>query len=436
MSDLKTRFVELTRKPYAEQAKWYLNGFWLEGGEAEAEAIWDFVHKFVKLDDGKKDGFELDEFKAHRFLEGLGETLTVVKMREKLKQIDLDVNGRMALIEYLLFRYNKSVEATVNAPQGDNREALAEAEQKVAAVQEALDEVQKQLQEQKEALAAQMKAEADAKQRQKESDAAANSAKSAEAQAKKSAEAARSAAEAAKASEAEARKSESAANEAASILKEAESQAAAAEAEVKAAVDDLKSQETAYADKISALDTKSKDTSTGQVARSKAAAELAQLKQENPLPLRKAKLTQEAALRVLEKKRKEAEAAASKAEAAAQEAASQAEAAAKDAREAERTHQASEDAARQAESARHEAEAALQAANDAAADAEAKRLESEESTRRVEEAVRETEEAYAEAVRYFEEVKAKPGTPHGSIWWMQRELKEAQKYLPKKKQTL
>jgi hypothetical protein len=40
------------------------------------------------------------------------------------------------------------------------------------------------------------------------------------------------------------------------------------------------------------------------VQRNKAANELAQLKGEDPLPLRKAKITQEAALRKVEKERK------------------------------------------------------------------------------------------------------------------------------------
>jgi hypothetical protein len=40
MSDLRTRFLELTRLPYAEQAQWFLNGFWKEEGEKEAEQIW------------------------------------------------------------------------------------------------------------------------------------------------------------------------------------------------------------------------------------------------------------------------------------------------------------------------------------------------------------------------------------------------------------
>lgn len=35
---------------------------------------------------------------------------------------------------------------------------------------------------------------------------------------------------------------------------------------------------------------------------------------------------------------------------------------------------------------------------------------------------------------YLEEVRKKPGVADGDIWFMQRELKEKQKYLPKSKQ--
>jgi hypothetical protein len=54
-----------------------------------------------------QNGNELDEFQAHKFLESLGESLTVVEMRERLRKIDLDFNKRVALIEYLTVRYNK-----------------------------------------------------------------------------------------------------------------------------------------------------------------------------------------------------------------------------------------------------------------------------------------------------------------------------------------
>ena len=36
---------------------------------------------------------------------------------------------------------------------------------------------------------------------------------------------------------------------------------------------------------------------------------------------------------------------------------------------------------------------------------------------------------------FLEEVKRQGGVPHGAIWWMEREMKEQQKYLPKSKQT-
>lgn len=52
----------------------------------------------------------MDEFEAHKFLEGRGETLTVKDMRDRLKDIDLDSNNHMAFIEYLLFKYKKTPE--------------------------------------------------------------------------------------------------------------------------------------------------------------------------------------------------------------------------------------------------------------------------------------------------------------------------------------
>jgi hypothetical protein len=46
----------------------------------------------------------------------------------------MDVNGKVALIEYLCFRYGKSVQQIVNAPQGDPSEVIK--------AQKALQEVQ------------------------------------------------------------------------------------------------------------------------------------------------------------------------------------------------------------------------------------------------------------------------------------------------------
>jgi len=336
--DEKTRFRELTTMKYADQAKWFLNGFWREGIENDSESVWKYTHKFMDLDEkSKKDGNELDEFLSHKFLESYGETLTVIQLREKLRKIDLDCNGKMALLEYLAFKFNKTVPAIINSPQGDNQDEVNEAARKLQAVQDAMDEVSKQLEQQTQALAQQKEAE-----------------------------------EKATASLA--------------AQKQAEETVKKAERELKAAVDDLKAQEDSFSNQIKKLEEKTKDTAASQVTRAKAAAELAQLKQEDPLPLRKAKISQEAALRKVEKERKAAEAATASAEANAR-------------------------------------------------DAEAKRIALEEQKKRVEEAYADCETRVQEAQNFLEEVKKKGGVAHGAIWWMERELKEAQKYMPKKKQT-
>jgi len=335
MAELKTQFFELTRMKYYQQAIWFLNGFWKEGAEPESENIWKFTQKFIELDSKKKEGNELDEFWSHKFLESLGETLTVIKLREKLRQIDLDANGKMALLEYLCFKYDKSIPAVVSSPQGENTEEVEKAQAELRAVQEALDSVLRKLEEQK---------------RAKE-----EVSKKLQAQQKRLAEQ--------KAAEMEVRK---------------------AEEEQSAAVKDLRDQEEAYNTQIDVL-TKKSESGDSIVAKNKAKQELAQLKQENPLPLRRAKITAEAALRKVEKQRQFAEA------------------------------------------------ATLQE-HEAAVELEAAKKEVEESTRRLEVAVKETETKMQEAQDFLEEVKKKGGISFGAIWWMERELVEAKKYLPKSKQ--
>jgi colicin import membrane protein len=196
--------------------------------------------------------------------------------------IDLDKNKRMCISEYLLFKFNKSPADLVDAPQGDPKE-LEAAQKLVDEASRALDEVLQQLENQK-LVAAKL------------------------AQAEKEALAAVQAAE-------------------------------AAVNEQKAAAAELQAQEDAYKKKIETLEKKSEEG--GVVSRNKAKAELEQLKAEDPLPLRKAKLNQEAAVRKCEKAQKAAEEKAKAAEAARV--------------EAEKVAQQLEVASREAEAKRDEA---------------------------------------------------------------------------------
>jgi len=75
----------------------------------------------------------------------------------------------------------------------------------------------------------------------------------------------------------------------------------AAQEEVEAALRDVKTQEDSYQGKIA--DCKKRSEEGGAVSRGKASAELSQLLAEDPLPLRKAKITLEAAQKKAEKAR-------------------------------------------------------------------------------------------------------------------------------------
>ena len=91
-------------------------------------------------------------------------------------------------------------------------------------------------------------------------------------------------------------------------LEEAKAALQAAEDELQAAIDELTAQEEAYHGAIAIAEEKSTNPDLGVVKRNRAAAELAQLKAEDPLPLRRAKITQEASLRKVGKEKKKVEA--------------------------------------------------------------------------------------------------------------------------------
>jgi len=320
--DQEAKWQQIESRNYAGQCKYMLNGFW-DTLEKEAELIWNWCQSFNELDQDKHaDGNELDEFWSHKFLEGLGETMTVIEMREKFRKIDADFNKHMSMVEYIMFRYGFSIPSVLTAPQGDNTEGIKKAEAMVNEAQKALDEMNAKLEQSK------------------------------------------AAAERAK--------------EAAIASEKAAKAAADAEAEAKAALAELQAEEKAFENKKAALEKTKNDMSIGVVKRNKASNELDQLLSEDPLPLRKAKINQSAAVKKCERTTKAAEAAAEKAA------------------EAERAAVAAEEAAQ------------------AAASAAEKKLQ--------------------EAIDFLEEEKQKGGVAQGDIWWMQREITEKKKYLPASKQ--
>eukprot|EP00011_Vannellida_sp_DIVA3-517-6-12_P009216 CAMPEP_0114623426 /NCGR_PEP_ID=MMETSP0168-20121206/10241_1 /TAXON_ID=95228 ORGANISM="Vannella sp., Strain DIVA3 517/6/12" /NCGR_SAMPLE_ID=MMETSP0168 /ASSEMBLY_ACC=CAM_ASM_000044 /LENGTH=400 /DNA_ID=CAMNT_0001834661 /DNA_START=31 /DNA_END=1233 /DNA_ORIENTATION=+ len=392
MSDDHAQLADVCGKTYKEQAIWFLNCFWEEHGEKDAELIWNYVHKCGELDDQNHgDGSGLDEMKAHVFLEAFQETLTVREMRASLRSTgaigEKERPKAVPLVHYLLFKYQVDWHTLVDASrQGSNKEELEKAQRLLEEVQEAFRQSEARASEARVAHNEAVAREAEAKAREAEAIQSEADAKAREAEA-------HSAAEQAKAAEAEA--------------EQREQENRAAQAELEAALAEVKAQEDAYNAKTAELERKSEEG--GIVSRNRAKNELAQHLGEDPLPLRRAKITAEAAVKNAER--------ATNAAAAAKEAASAA-------------RQASEEAAAAATAAREEAEADARAAVAARAQAEEAARAAAEAKAAAEAALDEAAQRLQEAEVYIEEVKSKPGQAFGALWWIDRELHEQKKYLP------
>lgn len=313
---------EIGQLPYAKQCAFFINGMWAQGIEKDCAQIYTIYEKFIELDKKKENGNELNEFDAHRLLEAFAETLSVKDMRETMKLIDQDFNLHVSAIEYLTFRFGKTVKEVCESPQGDNTEAIEAAQAKLDAVLSALADVEAKI-------------------------------------------------EVAKVAVAEATEAHNKAVHEENVL-------AGLQAELKQAVAELERIELEFKTKLTGLEALASDMSLGPVKRNKAANEAEQMKGEDSLPLRKAKITQEAALRKVTK---------------------------------QKVH---------AELATKRAATSKQAAEDAKAE--------------LERAYAELEGKMAAAMAEVEEAKSASGEAHGDFYFMERALFNADKSLPTKRQ--
>lgn len=407
-------FKQISAKTHTDQAKFWLNGFWEEGANKYAEDIWNYVSIMQEVETGQKklygkrkvdvqEGCDLDEHKAHVFLEKLGETLTVQALRKRLKEIDIDMNKRMSLVEYLLCKHRKTPLQLVNSPQGGaSKKEIDDARAQVESAQNSVEQVSEALEESNIALA--------------EAEATAKASAAALAAAKAAFESAQAAETKAKKDENAAKAAASAAAAAVDAMRAAETELKAAEESLRAAVAEVNAQEEAYKAKVASLEKISSDPDAGAVKKNKAINELAQLKSEDPLPLRRAKITQEAALKRAERARKPFADATAKAEA--------------EREKAEQAAQAAEVARKDAEQKTAKAQAAQIKADQAKKAADAAKAAAEDKKRQLEQAVAEAERELALAQETLDALMAKGGDAMGDLFWMDREMKEMRKYLP------
>jgi len=124
-------------KNYEAQACFFMNAFWpeikakeTETGEDICEEIYSWLQIFQKIDKDGKDGKKLDAHGAARVWEAIGETMTHLALRAKLAEVDLDADGKMSVIEFLLCKNDAkhfdascfNFEEMMKRPQGTNEE--------------------------------------------------------------------------------------------------------------------------------------------------------------------------------------------------------------------------------------------------------------------------------------------------------------------------
>eukprot|EP01084_Bolivina_argentea_P232936 392459_1 len=117
-SEEMTQFREIiTKRTYREQAIFFLNAMWKEYRH-KPEDIWSFVQTADESDQMLgAQGSALAEFDAHRFLEQLDESLTVFALRNIIREININGDNTMSLLEYLIYHYKVDITTMMTRTQ-------------------------------------------------------------------------------------------------------------------------------------------------------------------------------------------------------------------------------------------------------------------------------------------------------------------------------
>jgi hypothetical protein len=93
-----------------------------------AEEVWGHHQRMVMLDPKGEEGCELSMITALKFVELAGHSLTHTALKDILKEIDVDSNGNISLLEYFVFKFEIDWKEMVNTPRDNVDEVMAEAE--------------------------------------------------------------------------------------------------------------------------------------------------------------------------------------------------------------------------------------------------------------------------------------------------------------------
>ncbi len=348
------RLKLITDKKYKDQAIWFLNAHDCSSDLESCELVWKMHKKFVEYDaDNGEDGSYLsNEIDAQRVLEHVGSPLTQIQLRKFLGGIKPQRNFKtISLVEVIFcyFSVDNWKELVMRDHTCSNQHELEKAK-------ESLKDAKAKL---KAAMDAKNKSLADAADSQRAME--------------------------------RANKEEDEALEAENQARKLEKEFVEAKEKAEKALEELKSQEEEAEKKASDLEKIVDDITVGNVKRQKAKVELSAIKNEDPLPLRSAKLNNEAAVKKLNKS-------------------------------AENSRMAAEVAIsskEKAKTAKNEAEVANQEAIEAADKAR--------------EAIPIAKEAFKQLREMLVEMMSGETAPRGAMFYIDREMKHAEKYIPRGK---
>jgi len=162
-------FNKACKKKFSEQACFFLNAFWDEYGD-QSEFIYSIAWEFIKQADMRvrgikylhlyEEGNELDfdmslyffeqvlkhlsdpknEHWAKEYKKSVPQDMTAITRKKELRErVDVNFDGKMGFIEYLLYQYNASPKVLMERSGG------AELPEEVLAAIRALDEVNKRV---------------------------------------------------------------------------------------------------------------------------------------------------------------------------------------------------------------------------------------------------------------------------------------------------
>ena len=105
----RAKFDALVSSSYDAQLKHFLTSFIFDLGEAGFKEVTALAATFAKYVNDKNEKTDIDMIQAADFLQKNGRTRTALQRKNELLDVDVNLDGRVSLTEYLLLHYKPMI---------------------------------------------------------------------------------------------------------------------------------------------------------------------------------------------------------------------------------------------------------------------------------------------------------------------------------------